>query len=623
MKKAFSKKNPEILFWLGALVLSAVCFFLFLRFDLSKELIEIFSRFRLIHFAVLLLAYYLLFQLHEKSGIFFGLLLTTLVFVLPIAINLSAGLSNATIIGGFIPYKDGYYYYNGANMLLSGLPISQSGLQGAFRPLFPGLISILLMLTNENLLIAMQLMVLALGFTCFFAAFLVKEEYGPLPAALFFSLVYAFIRPMIGDTLTEIPSLTFACLAFMLLFRTARSKSFPDAVMGGIMLVLALSIRAGAFFILPLLILWLGWLFRGEKKISFKMLVVFSVIFLAAFIIFNMVFPRMVTAQGDSTFGNFSWMLYGQAVGGAGWDYHLEVLGTHDSAIVMQEPALERIRQYPLGLLIGIYKSYRDFFTNNSLGMFDLLSGEKAVESWIFWVLMIALMVLGLLKSAHNIKKPFKGLLLACFIGTILSIPFLPPIDGGNRFYSGSVPFLFAFMVLGVPALWLVKTGESETRLMGSFTKISRIMSILLVLFITIGPVLTMNLARPPAIGTGTCAAGQTPAVVRYTRGAYVDILPDGSTSRGLSPSLCLEDFRNNGADQTTDDFFNELVALNDEESSGMRLWAGVDWISRQYYFILLPLDLAESTLTGQTFQVCVQEIHTQFQQILLIRSID
>ena len=622
MKKAFSKKYPEILFWLGALVLSAVCFFLFLRFDLSKEFIGIFSRFRLVHFAVLLLVYFLLFQVRGKLVLPLGLLLTALVFALPIAVNLSSGLSNATIIGGFIPYKDGYYYYNGANMLLSGLPISQSGLQGAFRPLFPGLISILLLLTNENLLIAMQLMVLALGFTCFFAAFLVKEEYGPLPAALFFSQVYAFIRPMIGDTLTEIPSLTFACLAFVLLFRTARSKSFSDAVIGGIMLILALSIRAGAFFILPLLILWLGWLFRGEKNISFKMLVVFSVIFLAAFILFNMVFPRMVTAQGDSTFGNFSWMLYGQAVGGAGWDYHLEVLGTHDSAVVMQA-AIERIRQYPLGLLIGIYKSYRDFFTNNSLGMFDLLSGEKAGEGWAFWTMMIALLVLGLVKSVRNIKKPFKGLLLACFIGTILSIPFLPPIDGGNRFYSGSVPFLFAFMVMGLPPLWITKAEEGETNFTGRIFKLPRVASILLVLFITVGPVLIMNLASPVSVETGTCAAWQTSATVRYTRGAYVDILPDGSASCGLSPNLCLNDFRTNGADQTTDDFFNELVALSEEESSGLRLWAGVEWTSRQYYFILLPLDLAKNTLPGQAFQACAQGMQTQFQQILLIRSVD
>jgi hypothetical protein len=287
------------------------------------------------------------------------------------------------------------------------------------------------------------------------------------------------------------------------------------------------------------------------------------------------------------------------------------------------QAAIERIARYPLGLLIGIYKSYRDFFTNNSLGMFDLLSGEKAVESWIFWVLMIALLAFGLYKSVRNIKEPRKGLLLACFIGTILSIPFLPPIDGGNRFYSGSVPFLFAFMVLGLPSLWLVKTEEEGSNFTGRIAKGSNIASILVVLFITIGPVLIMNLAGPASVETGTCVTGQTPAAVRYTQGAYVDILPDDAASCGLSPNVCLGDFRTNGADQTTDDFFNELVALSDQESSGLRLWAGVDWISRQYYFILLPLDLAENTLPGQRFNVCAHEIHTQFQQILLIESAD
>lgn len=69
-------------------------------------------------------------------------------------------------------------------------------------------------------------------------------------------------------------------------------------------------------------------------------------------------------------------MLYGQAVGGAGFQYHLQALGTDDSAVVLQA-ALQKIREYPLGLLIGFYKSYRDFFTHNSMGMFDLLSFRR------------------------------------------------------------------------------------------------------------------------------------------------------------------------------------------------------------------------------------------------------
>ena len=145
--------------------------------------------------------------------------------------------------------------------------IGQNGLQGAFRPLFPGLLSILLLLTNHNLLLSLVLMVLGTAFCVFFAAESLRVEYGSLPAALFFSLVYAFIQPMLGDTLTEIPSLAFACLSLVLLFKTNRNPNVMDALLGGTMLVLALSIRAGAFFMLPLLVLWLGLAFQGEAEI--------------------------------------------------------------------------------------------------------------------------------------------------------------------------------------------------------------------------------------------------------------------------------------------------------------------------------------------------------------------
>lgn len=607
---------------MGAIILPAGCFFLLLHTDLPSGVINLASPFRLVHFLGLALVFYLLFQIRGKFALILGCTLAAIVFALPMAARLSSGLSNATVIGGFIPYKDGYYYYNGANMLLSGRLIPQEGLQGAFRPLFPGLVSILLLLTNGNLLLSLELIVLGMAYACIFAAFVFKEEYGPLPGAIFFTLVYAFIRPMIGDTLTELPSLAFACLAFILLFKTAKSPNIRDAILGGVLLILAVSIRAGAFFMLPFLILWLGWLFRGDKKISIKMMVVFSVILLAAFVIFNMLFTRIVTEAGDSTFGNFSWMLYGQAVGGAGWDYHLQALGTHDSNVVMQA-ALERIREYPLGLLIGFFKSYRDFFTNNSLGMFDLLYGELSSIGWFFWVLMIVLLLYGIFRSARSLKDPRSSLLLACFLGIFFSIPFLPPIDGGSRFHSGSVPFLFALMTFGLPALHLSQRKQIEDEGAGNITKIARVTSIFCAIVIVIGPILILNLSEGQEVKQESCSEDRIVYTARYDQGAYVDILPDDSTACGMSPSLCLSDFEKKGMDKTTDDYFNALVDLGRNSESGIRLWAGVDWNSGQYYYFILPLDLAPGTASGRSFSGCAQGLETQYQRILMIESVD
>ena len=206
--------------WLFPLVSLAVCcagFFLTSALDLPSSWVNVFSRFGWAHFLFVAGILYLIFQVKGRMGLLLGGVFTALVFAIPIAMRLSTGLSNATVLAGFLPYKDGFYYYNGANMLLSGQPIPAYGLQGAFRPLFPALLASMLWLTGGNLLLALRLMVLATGFSVYLAALSVKRSYGPLPAAVFFTLTFAFIRPMLGDTLTELPGLAFACLALVLL----------------------------------------------------------------------------------------------------------------------------------------------------------------------------------------------------------------------------------------------------------------------------------------------------------------------------------------------------------------------------------------------------------------------
>ena len=622
MKKAIAEKKWDMLFWLAMLILPAAGFFLLLRVDLPGGLIQIFNRFKLIHFLGLTLLFFLLNQFQRRSASIVRGVLVALLFALPMAINLSTGVSNSTIIGGFIPYKDGFYYYNGANMLLAGQRIGQNGLQGAFRPLFPGLLSILLLLTNHNLLLSLALMVLGTAFCVFFAAESLRVEYGPLPAAFFFSLVYAFIQPMLGDTLTEIPSLAFACLSLVLLFKTNRNPNVMDALLGGTMLVLALSIRAGAFFMLPLLVLWLGWRFRGKQKFSLKMFLIFALILLAIFFTVNTLFTRMVTEQGDSTFGNFSWMLYGQAVGGAGFAYHYEALGTDDSAVVLQA-ALTKIREYPLGLLIGMAKSYRDFFTNNSLGMFELLSGEHMLGRWIFWGAMMALLVWSLYQAIHSFKQSRSLLLLGCFVGLLFSIPFLPPIDGGNRFYSGSVPLLFALMAAGLPGLQFKKTGQSDESLPKQIAGFSRWLSLGFSLGLVIIPLLILNMSGSSVKKDNICQGELMPVTLDYTNGTYVDLLPDEEDDCGASPELCLGRFASNGTQKSNDEFFNKLVELGEDSPQGLRVWAGVEWQSGQYFFMALPRELADEAIPGQHFNGCAQYIETQFQRILKVVSIE
>ena len=616
---AHAGSKNEWMGWLGGFLAAALVFFLALKVPLPTSFISRFSPFTLLHFTGLVILFFLVFQITNRPlRTAAGLFLAALAFALPLAIRLSTGLSNATVLGGFIPYKDGYYYYNGANMLLNGQPITANGLQGAFRPLFPGLLSILLSMTGGNLLAALAVMTALLGGSVYWSAAAIHGQHGSLPAALFFALTYAFIRPMIGDTLTEVPSLAFACLSLALLYSAAQSHRFADAAWGGVMLVLAVSIRAGAFFMLPFLIIWLGWLFRGDRKFSWRNAIIFGLIFVAAFGASNLLLPRLITEQSGATFGNFSWMLYGQAVGGAGFQYHLQALGTDDSAVVLQA-ALQKIREYPLGLMIGFYKSYRDFFTHNSLGMFDLLSGGKAGWGWFFWSLCIAGLINSLARALAGIKESVNGMLLACFIGILASIPFLPPVDGGNRFYSGSVPFLFALMANHLPALRLSHEEEkqpSATPRRGAF---ARWMAGSIAVLMIGAPAVILNLSRSAQITLPECAAGETPVAVQIQPGSFVDILPGKAPQCGISPLVCLSQFTKSGMDRANDDFYNTLVELSSNSNGGIRLWAGLDYGSLEYHFFILPLESGAQIPTGSFITGCAAKVATRFQNVLRI----
>ena len=302
--------------------------------------------------------------------------------------------------------------------------------------------------------------------------------------------------------------------------------------------------------------------------------------------------------------------------------YHYEALGTDDSAVVLQA-ALTRIREYPLGLLIGMAKSFRDFFANNSLGMFELLSGERTPGRCVFWGAMVALLVWSLYKAIRNFKQSRSLLLLGCFIGLLFSIPFLPPIDGGNRFYSGSVPLLFALMAAGLPAVDLKKSGQGNADLSRQIAGISRWLSLVFALGLVIMPLLIQNLGSSSVNNDITCRGELMPVTLDYANGAYVDLLHDEDNNCGASPELCLSRFADNGTQKSNDEFFNKLVELGGDSTQGLRVWAGIEWQSGQYYFMVLPLELADETIPGQSFNGCAQLIQTQFQRILKIDSIE
>lgn len=413
------------------------------------------------------------------------------------------------------------------------------------------------------------------------------------------------------------------CLAFYLLLRGAKNQKIFDISLGAIVLILALSVRAGAFIILPLIAIWAGFAFRKKNGFDPKTSVVVTLFMCIAFILANLVVPKLLTAPGSSTFGNFAYTLYGQAKGGASWHQAIEDLQTIDTSIIMKE-SIQLILRYPMGIIIGTVKAYRDFFVSDMYGIFDLFQTNSVVEYGLFWITNTGLLVWGIVYCFRSFKKPIFSLILACFGGLLFSIPFVPPVGNGNRLYAGSVPFFFVLSAIGLMAILTKKNPcieKSETK--GNTAHIFvKVLSIFLLFLILVAPVIINIFGKTPNYIEAKCSKTQTPFAIQIYQGSFVDIIKNSNPDCGRVPNLCLSDFEKNGIDQTNDDFFQILLQKAKTSNNGIRIAESVDLLSSRYYFFIGTPELLPSIKPQGLVMGCSTRIENKFQQALWIDSI-
>jgi hypothetical protein len=567
-------------------------------------------------FFITFILYAFSFLAERRTGLPVGLTITLALCALALLNKWASGFSDNMLIGGLLPYKDAHSYYLGMQMLLNGSPIASTGLQAAGRPLFPGFLLIFMLFTQANLQWAIALIFACVAASLYIAARRVFLDYGIVAGALLSTFLFLYIRPFIGFTLSESAGFIFGCLAFLLLWNAAQRQNITDLAIGMVVLTLAVSIRTGAFFMLPTLILWSGWLFRGQKRFSFWAAGVSALASVAAFAVMNVLYPRLVVEPGGVTFGNFAYALYGQVHGGTGWNYAIKVMETHEPGPILQA-ALQFFLKHPLSFFIGTAKAYRDFFFSD-FGLFEFMTNSReGLVDAVLWFAKLLLLGLGIFQAGRRWRNsPVHALLLAGLAGVILSIPFMPPIDGGSRFYASSVAFLFALAIMGIPT----RPAERPTITVRSVSPLAGL-SILVVLCALILPITLANLNRQPAqFSVPACPDDFEPFMAQVSRGSYIDLVQAGDC--GLAPAICLSDFIENGTEPTTDDFYQELISQASMHEDAMRVALVVNWLNKKHYYLLgspAQLDIYE---TRQVFTGCAAHIRTRNQNIYEIQAI-
>jgi hypothetical protein len=166
------------------------------------------------------------------------------------------------LLGGLLPNADPSVYLALANQWSDGMRVVTAQ---TTRQFFPCFLSAMLWLCNRDLKMIVSLFTLITGVLSCVAWRQVRVTFGWLGATLFLSLVFFFYRcEGVGLLRTEQLGLWFALIALALLLQGLREKREGLWCTGLFSLVMGLNTRAGAYLILPLLILYSGWIFpRG------------------------------------------------------------------------------------------------------------------------------------------------------------------------------------------------------------------------------------------------------------------------------------------------------------------------------------------------------------------------
>lgn len=531
---------------------------------------------------ILIFFFWFLLSKQSKWSNLLALIAVMLLFAIPISWLWQTDTGDWGVIGGIIPVSDASIYTMDAARLIYGASLSSVS---SFRPLANGFLSVLFKITAWNYPLSIAL----LGFLAAIATYKMVKELqqirGSLVASVSLVVVFLYTRTYIGKALTETMGMTFALIAYSWLMQGVRRNEPIRVVVGIGMLTMAMNIRAGAYFVIPTLLLWAAYAFRREGMFSKGVLVGGICLIILSFGI-NSLTLHSIGAKDVIPFANFPDSFYGLAAGYKGWRFVNQV---HPGATPVEkyQYAIELIKSQPSLLAKGIAKAYYDFFNPSSYNVFsfmnlhvkeggNLYKGSPGIENSIHYVPVFIIAGFGVINCLKKKLAKWHGLILAGWIGMVLSVPLVPPIDAGLRPYAATIP-LVGFL-LGEGFSFLFKR-DKETSLNITALQESKDwfvpVSIILIILVAFGPILVKATAKPITFPAPLqCGPGQDYLLLQAIRGARVDITSENGDDRFRRPAMALPLYVDNIERQHLP---SDLVAKLAELSEGQSLQYLID----------------------------------------------
>jgi hypothetical protein len=346
------------------------------------------------------------------------------------------------LIGGLLPNADPSMYLALANQWSDGLRVTTPQ---TTRQFFPCFLSAMLWICRRDLKMIVSIFTLITGVLSFVAWRQVRAVFGWLGATLFVTLVFFFYRcDAVGLLRTEQLGLWFALIAVAFMLPALQDKREGLWCAGLFSLVMGLNTRASAYFILPLLILYSGWVF-GRGPWGWRSILSAGATCCLAMVL-NFLCYWIFFAPPRPT-SNFWLCFYGMLKGG-NWVSAMNELGgpyTHTNMIA-REKGLSLLRAEPGLVVKGFLKACA--FTWNTNMFYGVPPTTETFRSWMKWLTVIGAVLPWSWSVVRRKRAELEWFVLLVVLGTLVSLPFAPPWDGGRRVYAVAYPFVYLAPVL-------------------------------------------------------------------------------------------------------------------------------------------------------------------------------
>lgn len=540
---------------------------------------------------LLIIACALIYVAFKRQGwVWKALGLTTVLIVMtvPLLRVWEKAESGNNLILGLLPFLDAGGYYSDALRLILGKMFES---EGVYRPLFSVFLATLLKVINGNLQLAIAILMVIYALGIYSLAYEVRTGFGAIAGVAIIIFFQFFYRLFAGAPMTEQLGTPLGAFGLTALLQSVRTGNKYSYISGFFLTSLALIVRAGAYFIIPILILFGLFSFIADRKSS----IVFAVLLFLAGLIpwgIDLGVRRLVTPPGSVPFINFAHTLYGQAKGGTGF---VDIYFDHPELLRMPKYeigraaykyVLDEIAKNPLGIVQGSGKALVNFMS--PVYLFNVFQTRNPAVNLILQIISFLLFLAGLYFLWRRRHFPPYGLLLAGFLGMLISAPFLPPWDagawfGGIRVHAATIGFHLTITAIGLSELlqilrWPVGFVQEEATQNGQLVWV---LGFVLALATMIGPVLlaaTVQTFEPKPM---VCADGEDLRNFILKPGSYIRVENNDSGMKTYVPVVLIKHVERSVSGLAFSEFafvprrINQkaIFTVTNDTFSGKRLW--------------------------------------------------